>query len=164
MQISKNSEPGVRRSVTMPVRASESKTSRRSSVAPSPEPQIETLYKHPSVRIVSFTTTSVPTSRYQTSTVPGVDEEVGTLSWTSPLERLMAVGMNSCIALRRSIMLVSNLVFFRSTEHIQGSRFSCLPQLWEGYASNTSEIAMLVRRRLVLQVCPTDSKTSILEN
>jgi Inheritance of peroxisomes protein 1 len=78
----------MRRSVTMPPRAAEQTTPRRSSVAPAPDPQIETLFKHPSVRIVSFMTTSVPTNR------PGLEEDVGTLSWTSPLERLMAVGMD----------------------------------------------------------------------
>jgi hypothetical protein len=88
------SEPGMRRSVTMPTRAAEHTTQRRSSVIPTPEPQIETLFKHPSVRIVSFMTTSVPTNRHNSKNAQGLDEEVGTLSWTSPLERLMAVGMD----------------------------------------------------------------------
>ena len=94
MQLSKNSEPAMRRSVTMPLRVVEHTTSRRSSVVPTPEPQSETLFKHPSVRIVSFMTTSVPTNRHNSKSAPGLEEEVGTLSWTYPLERLMAVGMD----------------------------------------------------------------------
>jgi hypothetical protein len=84
----------MRRSVTMPTRAAEHTTPRRSSVVPAPEPQIGTLFKHSSVRIVSFTTTSVPTNRHNSKSAPGLEEEVGTLSWTSPLERLMVVGMD----------------------------------------------------------------------
>jgi hypothetical protein len=93
MQTLKKSESVVRRSVTMPDRVPESTTSRRSSVAPSPDGQIETLYKHPSVRIVSFEAKSMGTTRHYANPAPGLDEEVGTLSWTSSLERLMAVGM-----------------------------------------------------------------------
>jgi len=93
MQVQKKSEPMMRRSVTMPTRAAEHTAPRRSSVVSAPEPQVETLFKHPSVRIVSFTTTSVPTNRHDSKSAAGLEEEVGTLSWTSPLERLMAVGM-----------------------------------------------------------------------
>jgi hypothetical protein len=93
MQLSKNPEPAMRRSVTMPSRAAEHITPRRSNVVSTPEPQIVALFKHPSVRIVSFMTTSVPTNRHNSKSAPSLEEEVGTLSWTSPLERLMAVGM-----------------------------------------------------------------------
>jgi hypothetical protein len=150
MQALKKPEPVVRRSVTMPDRASESMTSRRSSVAPSPDPQIETLYKHPSVRIMSFMATAVPTSRHYTNPNPSLDEEAGTLSWTSPLERLMAVGMKFTL-LFEILIFYFKLIYrlFRPIKYIQSSRVGCLPQLWDGYASYTSEIAMLVRGRFV---------------
>ncbi len=99
MQTLKQPEPAVRRSVTMPTPVTPSKSSRRNSVAPSPEPQIETLYKHASVRIVSFKASSAFTSEPRLNSSGALGDEVGTLSWTTPLERLIAVGMDSVLFL-----------------------------------------------------------------
>lgn len=55
--------------------------------------QIETLYNHPSVRIISFTASSKSTARPGSSSdSPRVEEEAGTLPWASKFERTIAVG------------------------------------------------------------------------
>jgi Inheritance of peroxisomes protein 1 len=57
------------------------------------ESQIETLYNHPSARIISFTTTTKQTTRRSSSSgSPRVEEEPGTLPCASRLERTIAVG------------------------------------------------------------------------
>lgn len=94
MQAIKSSQPFARQSVTMPASHPDPTTTRRSNVATSPDPQVETLFTHPSVRIVAFTAILGPTSRHNSKSTAGLEDEVGTLSWTSPLERLMAVGMD----------------------------------------------------------------------
>ncbi|KAH6721401.1 inheritance of peroxisomes protein 1-domain-containing protein [Leptodontidium sp. MPI-SDFR-AT-0119] len=59
----------------------------------SPDPQIEILFTLPSVRIISFTTSSKPSSRPGSSSGSIiVEEEPGTLSWVSRFERTIAVG------------------------------------------------------------------------
>ncbi|KAK0101540.1 hypothetical protein ONS95_006707 [Cadophora gregata] len=73
---------------------------RRSSSLPvgrppstSPDPQIEILFTLPSVRIISFITSSKSTSRPGSSNGPAdIEEEPGTLSWVSRFERTIAVG------------------------------------------------------------------------
>jgi hypothetical protein len=77
-----------RRSVSLPLRPADSKDASRGS--PSTGPQVETLYVHPSARIVSFT--AAPPSRPNKSAAPSLEEEAGTLQWTSTRERVMAVG------------------------------------------------------------------------
>lgn len=91
-----NSEPPAdRRSVTMPIRLSESSAGRRGSSASIPGKQDETLFEHPSVRIVAFSTASPATRRASSSQNTGADqeEEEGTLPWSSSMERTIAVGM-----------------------------------------------------------------------
>jgi len=76
--------PGPRRSSSLPVGRLASS---------SPDPQIEILFTLPSVRIISFTTSSKPTSRPSSSNGSVVvEEEPGTLSWVSRFERTIAVG------------------------------------------------------------------------
>ena len=54
---------------------------------------VETLYYHPNIKIVSFTASARAISRSPTRGSDGVDkEEVGTLSWSSQIERTIAVG------------------------------------------------------------------------
>lgn len=68
---------------------------RRASTAPDGRPpppssstqgSVETLYSHPNAKIIAFTATarSVPRG--------SADEDQGTLSWSSQLERTIAVG------------------------------------------------------------------------
>lgn len=71
-----------RRSVTLPVRLSDSKESRRGFS--SPDPQVETLFAHSSARIVSFTTSS--------NSVPKPEEEAERVPWTTRTERVLAIG------------------------------------------------------------------------
>ncbi|KAL2072349.1 hypothetical protein VTL71DRAFT_11692 [Oculimacula yallundae] len=76
--------PAPRRSSSLPVGRLTSS---------SPDPQIEILFTLPSVRIIAFTTSSKPLSRPDSSSGSIIVEEVpGTLSWTSRLERTIAVG------------------------------------------------------------------------
>ncbi len=86
MESSSPVTPTVRRSFTTPV----------SKQPSSPDPQIETLFIHSSVRIVAFTTSNIlPTPRSRPGSSNGSPEgeyEVGTLSWVSRFERTIAVG------------------------------------------------------------------------
>ena len=90
--------PGPRRSSSLPVGRLASS---------SPDPQIEILFTLPSVRIISFTTSSKPTSRPSSSNGSVVvEEEPGTLSWGSRFERTIAVGMKN-VELKNVAILVS---------------------------------------------------------
>lgn len=54
---------------------------------------VETLFVHPSVKIVSFSSSRRQGSIGQSaSTTADAEEEAGTLSWKSPVERTIAVG------------------------------------------------------------------------
>ncbi|KAI9150175.1 hypothetical protein HJFPF1_09930 [Paramyrothecium foliicola] len=54
---------------------------------------VETLYYHPNIKIVAFTASARAISRSPSRGTDVVDkEEVGTLSWSSQLERTIAVG------------------------------------------------------------------------
>lgn len=55
---------------------------------------VETLYNHPNAKIVSFTASGRAFSRSlgRSSGFPVLDDEPGTLSWSSQLERTIAVG------------------------------------------------------------------------
>lgn len=58
----------------------------------SAESVVETLYNHPSVKIVAFTAAARPTSNGAGKGLAAPDVEPGSLSWTSQLERTIAVG------------------------------------------------------------------------
>ncbi|CZT42558.1 uncharacterized protein RSE6_02483 [Rhynchosporium secalis] len=65
--------------------------------ASSPDPQIEILFTLPSVRIILFTTSSKPSSRPGSSSgLITLEEEPGSLPWTSRVERTIAVGTKDC--------------------------------------------------------------------
>lgn len=66
-------------------------SSRRPEPKASPEALVETLYNHPNVRIVAFTSTGSSIVR----DVSAGDED-GTLSPSSRLERTIALGMMTC--------------------------------------------------------------------
>lgn len=79
-------KPSARRTASQPVQ-------RRASGF---ETDIETLYNHPSARIISFTTvTRQAPSPSSSSKSPQVEEEPGTLLWVSRTERTIAVGTYS---------------------------------------------------------------------
>jgi hypothetical protein len=80
------SAPGtpVKRSFSLPAQPTKSSSSLDST--------IEILYTLPSARIVAFITSS--TARPSSSSgSPVVEDQPGTLSWVSPFERTLAVGM-----------------------------------------------------------------------
>lgn len=75
---------------------------RRSATAPVgfPPPQassatqggVETLYNHPNAKIIAFTATARAVPRSPSLREAAADEDQGTLSWSSQLERTLAVG------------------------------------------------------------------------
>jgi hypothetical protein len=79
-------KPSARRAASQPVQ-------RRASGF---ETDIETLYNHPSARIISFTTAAKQPPRPSSSSeIPRVEEKPGTLPWASRAERTIAVGTYS---------------------------------------------------------------------
>lgn len=79
-------KPLARRAVSQPIQRP----------ASGPKSQIETLYNHPSARVISFTTSSTPTSRPRSSNgSPRVEQEPGASPWVSRSERTIAVGASS---------------------------------------------------------------------
>ncbi|KAI5460244.1 inheritance of peroxisomes protein 1-domain-containing protein [Mariannaea sp. PMI_226] len=77
-----------RRVATAPVSTAESV--RASSTSPPPsEGLVEILYSHPNIKIISFTSAS----RINRTTGLPSDDVPGTLSWSSQLERTIAVGL-----------------------------------------------------------------------
>lgn len=80
-----------RRSVTLPLRPSITNLrERRVSSAGPPDPQVETLYSHPSSRIVAFTASEKSHGNSTAQT-----EEAENLSWSSGLERTIAIGIGN---------------------------------------------------------------------
>ena len=75
---------------------------RRSATAPVgfPPPQassatqggVETLYNHPNAKIIAFTATARAIPRSPPLDGSSAEEDQGTLSWSSQLERTIAVG------------------------------------------------------------------------
>lgn len=90
-------QPMIKRAVTLPLRPSTSSNwSQREKPASSDD--IESLYLHPSVRIVSFESYDSSSgfqrrSSLNTPNLADVKEEVGTLPYSSTFERTIAVGM-----------------------------------------------------------------------
>lgn len=72
-----------------------SDTTQRESLhfASSPDPQIETLFAHPSARVISFNAAVPESSRASSKASDGGGGQAGTLAWTSKMERTIAVGM-----------------------------------------------------------------------
>ncbi|CAI4211678.1 unnamed protein product [Parascedosporium putredinis] len=64
-----------------------------SSATPAgPAGSVETLYNHPNAKIIAFSATARAVPRSPTSTAASLEEDQGTLSWSSQLERTIAVG------------------------------------------------------------------------
>ncbi|OBT53662.1 hypothetical protein VE04_06071 [Pseudogymnoascus sp. 24MN13] len=86
----------MKRAVTLPLRPSTS-SSWTPREKPASSESIESLYIHPSVRIVSFESFGSSSvfqrrSSLNTPNLADVEEEVGTLPWSSTFERTIAVG------------------------------------------------------------------------
>ncbi|KAI9743241.1 MAG: hypothetical protein M1818_003087 [Claussenomyces sp. TS43310] len=85
--------PVLQRSVTLPMRLSEPTRSQRENISPSQDSQVETLYAHPSARVVKFSAGSRLNAKgFSGDDAATAEEEAGCLSWTSKLERTIAVG------------------------------------------------------------------------
>ncbi|KAI9726863.1 MAG: hypothetical protein M1834_001475 [Cirrosporium novae-zelandiae] len=86
-------QTSLRRSFTLPSRFAA--PSPPSGYNPSDSENVETLYTHPSARIVSFSpmfSLSRPMSYPQTANKASTNEEMGTLPWASLTERTIAAG------------------------------------------------------------------------
>jgi hypothetical protein len=81
--------PLSQRSVTPPVLSLDPTNCRRSHTTSNSDSKIEDLFAYPSVRIVCFSAGSALGSKDPFRE----NEEVGTLPWSSALERVIAVGM-----------------------------------------------------------------------
>lgn len=79
----------IRRSVTVPTKLQPTDT-RQAVVEIGAAEGIETLFVHPSAKVVSFTTSSA--SIASPSRIPANSGEQGTLPWTTPAERTLAAG------------------------------------------------------------------------
>ncbi|OBT90864.1 hypothetical protein VE02_00450 [Pseudogymnoascus sp. 03VT05] len=89
-------QSSMKRAVTLPLRPSTSSNWTQREKPASSE-SIESLYIHPSVRIVSFESFGSSSvfqrrSSLNTPNLADVEEEVGTLPWSSTFERTIAVG------------------------------------------------------------------------
>lgn len=83
--------PTPRRVVTAPIPPSSPQLD-----SPAPHSLVETLYSHPNVKIIAFTASGRVFARGRAKGVDIVGDEVpGTLSWSSQLERTIAVGTRS---------------------------------------------------------------------
>lgn len=81
--------PAPRRHSTVPTSFQPAPAPTRPVPEPAANGSVETLYSHPSVRIVAF---SAGKSAFE-RTVPGLDDKPGTLPSSSQFERPIAVGM-----------------------------------------------------------------------
>jgi hypothetical protein len=77
------STPIFRRSFSLPA----------TKTASSPDPQIEVLYNLPSARVIAFTTGNASATPNSSNGSPKIEEELGTLTWSSRFERTIAMGM-----------------------------------------------------------------------
>lgn len=82
-----------RRVFTAPLPSTRPSSSSSSTSSTGPSGSVETLYNHPNAKIIAFTATArtVPRSPTKNGGSP-TDEDQGTLSWSSQLERTIAVG------------------------------------------------------------------------
>ncbi|KAF4993802.1 hypothetical protein FDECE_13305 [Fusarium decemcellulare] len=105
MDESPNAPPGhraPRRVATAPI------PQRDTTDAASPENEslVETLYSHPNVKLISFTASGRTFSMSSSGPV-FKDDEPGTLSWSSQLERTIAVGQFRIYRAPRSVAFLS---------------------------------------------------------
>ena len=120
---------------------------------------VDTLYDHPSVKIVAFTAGPRTFSIGPRSGVSPLDCQPGTLAWSSQLERTIAVGK----ALEPARFCPSPLTHAsRPVPHIPRSRIGRLPQLRIRAAAYLAKESGVVCGRRVEQVRAADSTTSVL--
>jgi len=106
--------PAPRRAFTAPIQTS---LQQYTSSSKSAGGSVDTLYDHPSVKIVSFTAGPRPTFGPRTG-VAAPEIEPGSLAWTSQLERTIAVGVCSLLWQEKPFVLTVSLQDrFESTAH-----------------------------------------------
>jgi Inheritance of peroxisomes protein 1 len=143
-------KPMARRAASQPIQRTASGS----------DSQIETLFNHPSARVISFTTSSQPTSRLGSSSGSSrVEEAPGTLPWVSRSERTIAVGAFNYH--NAPLLLTTLIVNARPIEHISSTRLCSILELLACTTTHIAEVAMLGSRR-IWQIRPTDPATSIL--
>ncbi|SPO05512.1 uncharacterized protein DNG_08199 [Cephalotrichum gorgonifer] len=81
-----------RRTVTAPVGFPPSQQASSSSSSSSTQGSVETLYNHPNVKIIAFTASARSVPRSPSANGSPADDGQGALSWSSQLERTIAVG------------------------------------------------------------------------
>lgn len=147
---------GPRRVFTAPVAATAPEPAGSPSTA---DGVVETLYVHPSAKIVAFTAGPRNFSISPRGGVPA-DIEPGSLPWSSQLERTIAVGEYRALIVR--YYLATFLTLNRFLLYLQGPRIRSLFELRISPATHPSKESMLVHRRNIEQIHIADTKTAIL--
>lgn len=147
---------------------------RRASTAPDGRPpppssstqgSVETLYNHPNVKIIAFTATARSIPRDST------DEDQGTLSWSSQLERTIAVGTSPSPLPPRGPVSSPNPGFkgelrvltpARLLQDLSRPRLRRLPELRLRPPAHPPQEPVLVHRGGLEQVRPADPPPAVL--
>ena len=122
-----------------------------------PSPTIETLYEHPSAKIVCF---NVPLPRSPSKLGDcGIStpeqSPAGVLPWTSDREWTVASGASAVLGASLA------LTIFRTAPLVPGARLRSLPQLGQDGASHSVKVPMLVRGWRG-QICTACEKRQLL--
>lgn len=128
---------------------------RRVSTAPMPsrgstEPEtpdsdlVETLYSHPNVKIISFTATGRAYARSPGGPALSNVDPPSSLSWSSQLERTIAVGelTNEYLCMHRSLLSKAH----RTLSHISSPKIGSLFELRFCTTTNSTKKPVLVYR------------------
>lgn len=78
---------------------------------------VETLYSHPSIKVVAFNAGPRPVFSHGKGIAPPVEVEPGSLPWSAQLERTIAAGAHTSHCRDYYIVLTTNQVNFASIEH-----------------------------------------------
>ena len=161
MEYSRPSRPGYpapRRVATAPIPLS----TQFAAASPPSDGVVETLYNHPNAKIISFTASGRAFSRsLGRSSVLPIDDEPGTLSWSSQLERTIAVGKNMVFKPNESCGLTEET---RPLSDLSSAWFCCFSELRLSFTANPSQKSVLVHRRGQQQIYPANSSTQLLED
>lgn len=135
-----------RRSVTAPLGFNTPTRQSQAAVEIGAAEGIETLYTHPSAKVVSFSTAgSRHTSRPNSSSEgPGSigQSDAGLLPWNNSSDRTLAAGESAFNSIPDT---GRRLTRYRSTGNISSPRICIIPPLWRTSARNPTPITMLVR-------------------
>lgn len=151
--------PAPRRHSTVPT--SFQPTPSRTMPTQTTSGSVETLFSHPSVKIIAF---SAGKSAFD-GLGSNRDEKPGSLQSSSQFERIIAIGTSIprswCYNPAYSTLLIPAL-YYRWFPDLSSPWFRCLPTFRISLAANSSQKSMLVSRRRVRQIRSTNSTSQLL--